>query len=398
MPAFGIGMRLDLWTLVFVTVFVTTLLGGLLLFSWSQNRRMGALSWWGAGFLMGAVGMSLLVLRGRAPDVISIVVANTVVFGSYGLLWTGCRVFAGKAAHWLPVAAAPLLWLGLCALPTFYESFPARVFATSLIMAAILVACAHEMSLTRPERLASRMPICLVLVAHAAVVASRPVVLLKFGAAHEGTLFTFPWVTGHALGTLVVTVLLSFLFLAITKERVELEQRTMASRDPLTGILNRRAFVAEAEGRLRNVQGGSEAVLLLLDIDHFKRVNDRYGHAAGDAMLQWVCKLAAERLPPGALFARLGGEEFGCLLTDTGLVDGFYAAEYLRNVLALRPLDIDGERIHVTVSVGLVSTAECGRDLRTMMSRADACLYEAKRAGRNRVLCSADRSSAGLAA
>jgi diguanylate cyclase (GGDEF)-like protein len=127
-------------------------------------------------------------------------------------------------------------------------------------------------------------------------------------------------------------------------------------------------------------------VLLLFDIDHFKRINDAFGHATGDAVLQSFCRLATERLPAGAVFARLGGEEFGCLLPGTSALEGYYVAEYVRNALALRPLQVEEACFRVTVSIGLATTVESGRDLQVLMSEADSALYRAKRAGRNRVL------------
>ena len=379
-------MRLDLWTLIFVTVFVTALLGGLLLFAWLQNRRIEALSWWGTGFVTASAGSCLLVGRGIVPDVLSIVLANALLFTSYGLLWAGCRSFAGRTPNWPATLAGALGWLACWTVPGLFGSFSARVAIASGIAAAYTFCCATEMWRGSAETLASRRPIIIVLLVHAAAMGSRPLLLWLFELDQETTLFTFPWITAHAFETLIATVLLSFLFLAISKERVEREQRVMASCDPLTGILNRRAFVERGEGRLRGARPGEETVLLLFDIDHFKRINDAFGHATGDAVLQAFCRLATDRLPAGALFARLGGEEFGCLLTGTGTVDGYYAAEYLRNALALRPLKVDANCFRVTVSIGLATTAECGRDLQALMSGADAALYRAKRAGRNRVL------------
>jgi diguanylate cyclase (GGDEF)-like protein len=380
-------MRLDLWTLIFVTVFVTGLLGGLLLFAWSQNRRITALSWWGAAFLLAAAGSCLLVARGQVPDFLSIAVANAVLLASYGFIWAGCRSFSGREPSWLLLLAGSATFFAFCSVPLFFASFGARVGLCSAVAAAYTLASAAEMWRGRAETLASRRPIIVLLVLHAAAMGSRPLLLWLFEATHEATLFSFPWITAHAFETLIATVLLSFLFLAIAKERVELEQRIMASCDPLTGIMNRRAFLARAERRLAASRPGEEAVLLLLDIDHFKCINDAHGHGTGDAVLQSFCRRVAESLPAGGLFARLGGEEFGCLLTGVALVEGFYAAEYLRNALALRPLAAEGQQVRVTVSIGLATSAECGHDLERLMSQADAALYKAKREGRNRVVC-----------
>ncbi|NNM74672.1 GGDEF domain-containing protein [Enterovirga aerilata] len=381
-------MLLDLWTLIFVTILVTAVLGVLLLFSWRQNRRIEALCWWGAALLLGAVGGALLVGRTVIPDILSIVAANAVLFVSYGFMWTGCRRFAGRTARTLAMLAGAVAWVAACAFPPFYESFTARVALSSALISVYILACIREMWDLAGERLASRGPLVCVLVLHAGAMLSRPLLLWLFDAQREATLFSFPWLTLHAFETLVFTILSAFLFLALSKEKVEGELRIMASRDPLTGVLNRRAFLEQAERRVTAAPPGSEAVLLLLDIDHFKRINDSHGHAVGDDVLRSFCRLACERLPAGALFARLGGEEFGCLLPRTSLVDGYYAAEYLRNALALRPLGADSDRLRVTVSVGLATTAACGRELQGLMSSADRALYEAKHAGRNRVVCS----------
>jgi diguanylate cyclase (GGDEF)-like protein len=194
-----------------------------------------------------------------------------------------------------------------------------------------------------------------------------------------------PWVTAHAFEALVVTIVLSFLFLAIAKERVEFEQRAMATRDPLTGVLNRRAFVDAGERRLSGASPGSESTMLLLDVDHFKRINDQHGHAAGDAVLNALCRVAERHLPEGAVFARLGGEEFGCFLPGASLLEGYYTAEYLRNAVALTPLEVNGRSLAVTVSIGVAGTPAWGLDLAALISAADAAMYRAKRAGRNRV-------------
>ncbi len=384
-PLSVLAMRLDLWTLVFVTVFVTALLGGLLLFAWSQNRRIEALFWWGTGFLLASAGSCLLVGRNIVPDILSIVTANALLFTSYGLMWRGCRSFAGRVPNWPATLAGAAVWLTCWTIPDLFASFSARVAIASVIATAYTCCCAIEMWRGRAERLASCRPIIVVLLVHAAAMASRPVLIWVLEAGQDTTLFTFPWITAHAFETLIATVLLSFLFLAISKERVEREQRVMASSDPLTGILNRRAFVDEGERRLVASPPDPGCVLLLFDIDHFKRINDAFGHATGDTVLQAFCRLATERLPAGAVFARLGGEEFGCLLPGTSAIEGYYAAEYVRNALALRPLQVEEACFRVTVSIGLATTVVSGRDLQVLMSDADSALYRAKRAGRNRV-------------
>lgn len=378
-------MQLDLVTLLVVNAFVATLLGVLLLFAWRQNPRLGALAWWGSALLVAGSGVAMLATRLVLPPGVSIVLGNALMFASYSLVWCGCRAFDGKPFRVGWIAAAPALWIAACAAPAFYGSQLARVALASVIAGALLIGAAIETWRGRGEALSARLPIVVVLALHAGVVLLRPLLLAASGAADEAVVTSFPWITAHSFEGLVATIVVAFLFLAIAKERVEGEQRRMASRDPLTAILNRRAFVEQASRHLEGARG-APAVLLLLDIDHFKRINDAFGHAAGDAVLLAFCQLAADNLPREAVLGRLGGEEFGFFLPGASTIEGYYAAEYLRNAVALAGFEADGRSISVTVSIGLADTATCGPSLEAMMRSADASLYRAKRAGRNRVL------------
>jgi diguanylate cyclase (GGDEF)-like protein len=335
----------------------------------------------------GRARILLLVGRGIISDALSIILANSVLLTAYGLLWAGCRAFAGRRSSPALVFAGGLVWAAACSVPQFLASFPSRVGMASALAVAYTLASAVELRRTRAEGLASQRPIVIVLALHALAMGSRPLALWTFDGSQETTLFSFPWITAHAFETLVATVLLAFLFLAIAKERVEQEQRIMASRDFLTGMLNRRAFLELGTEALAAAHPDEQAVLLLLDIDRFKRINDAHGHAAGDAVLEALGRLATDALPRGSLLARLGGEEFGCLLPGTSQIEGFYAAEYLRNAVALHPFPAGRVPLVVTVSIGLATTVECGRDLQALMSAADAALYRAKRSGRDRVVC-----------
>lgn len=161
----------------------------------------------------------------------------------------------------------------------------------------------------------------------------------------------------------------------------------LSRTDALTGLYNRRHFTAKLDQLAQRAQqGGAGFALLILDIDHFKQVNDRYGHVVGDACL----KALADRLqrafaPHQALLARLGGEEFGVLF-EGDEQQAFSAAEGLRHDLVMRPLECDGQRITVTASMGLGAfDASSHGDGDGLYRAVDLALYEAKGLGRNRV-------------
>jgi two-component system, cell cycle response regulator len=161
----------------------------------------------------------------------------------------------------------------------------------------------------------------------------------------------------------------------------------MSVRDPLTGIYNRRYFMDSLGRELASASRHRHPLsLVMLDIDRFKQVNDVRGHLGGDAVLRQMAERIRSRMRREDLFARYGGEEFGAILTLTGLEGGLIFAEAVRDLVARRPFSFDGEEFTVTISLGVASTAEGPEaTAEPLIQRADERMYEAKRAGRNRV-------------
>lgn len=177
----------------------------------------------------------------------------------------------------------------------------------------------------------------------------------------------------------------------------ELELRRIAETDHLTGAQSRRGFVTLVEKEIERYRRGNRgSVLVLLDIDHFKSVNDRFGHPAGDTVLQAVARICASHLRTNDGFGRMGGEEFGILLTETDEAGGVQAAEKIRELIAGHPMPI-GDGLKVTASFGLSPLRSGHTDANAWIAEADKALYEAKRSGRNRCLVarSMEDTSAG---
>jgi two-component system cell cycle response regulator len=162
----------------------------------------------------------------------------------------------------------------------------------------------------------------------------------------------------------------------------------LALTDELTGLYNRRYLVAHLDEVMARVgSDDAAAALLMFDIDHFKRVNDSWGHAAGDEVLRQIAVRALDSVRSVDLVARLGGEEFAVVMPETGLAVAATVAERLRLAIASEPFDwrAGGRRLRVTVSIG-ATTATIGDDRDGLLKRADDALYQAKSAGRNRVV------------
>ena len=391
-------MLLDATTLLLVTTILTSMVGSLFLLSWSQTRHVHALAIWGVAHLAGAAGSALLGLRGVIPDWISIIVANGVMIAAYGLIWTGTRAFEGRAPRWMPIGVAVALWSGGCLIPAFYESLPARVIVASSLAGGFCFVAAREFWRGRAEPLVSRYPGMALLMLYALAYWIRvPLALLAPPQAGPNLLQT-PWLTILCLVGMLFTLAIAFVFMSLTKERAEHLQRVAADTDALTGILSRRAFVARAEAILaaRSAARSPAVTLLLFDLDHFKRINDAYGHAVGDGVLVGFCHTMEALLPDDALFGRMGGEEFACLLTGVTPDQALVQAEFLRAAVTRISVP-ELPQLTVSVSIGLAaaqaararargaSTGEpwTGR-LDELLRRADAALYEAKRNGRDR--------------
>jgi diguanylate cyclase (GGDEF)-like protein len=174
--------------------------------------------------------------------------------------------------------------------------------------------------------------------------------------------------------------------LASEREALITQLQTSSNTDFLTGVLNRRAFFAQAAQQMGLSQRyGRGMAVVLFDIDHFKRINDTYGHQAGDVILRGVVQLVAGLLRKVDVLARYGGEEFIILLPEADLAQAGSAAEKLRAALEHADFEIeDGRRIKVSASFGAAALGN-GEGLDELIKRADLALYRAKRIGRNRV-------------
>lgn len=165
----------------------------------------------------------------------------------------------------------------------------------------------------------------------------------------------------------------------------------LAREDALTGLANRRHFLAQLTHELLRARRFRYPLsLALLDIDHFKQVNDRHGHPAGDRAIAAVGRACGEGLRRTDLAGRLGGEEFGLLLPGTALADATQVADKLRAALASAPIALEGgATLRITVSLGVAEARTPDESPEQLIQRADAALYEAKRGGRNRVVAAA---------
>jgi diguanylate cyclase (GGDEF)-like protein len=195
----------------------------------------------------------------------------------------------------------------------------------------------------------------------------------------------------------ITLLLMTLAFIVLWLYRLKRSQlgfKRLSHHDSLTGILNHQHFIGEADRVLHLLEKKlGHACLVSIDLDHFKQVNDTHGHAMGDAVLRRTVAVCQHQLRPADLFGRLGGEEFGILLHECSREQGMDIANRIRIAIGASPMEKDGCVISISASVGLASTDTSGYDLLRLCMEADAALYRAKRAGRNRVIADTESGS-----
>jgi diguanylate cyclase (GGDEF)-like protein len=387
-------MGLDVNTLFLITIYVEAMLGLLLLFAWVQNPNIRAVAWWGCAHLLSAVSVVLFGMYGTVSGAISIDLANAALFIAYALTWSGARVFDGRSPAPLYIVGGAVLWVIAAHTSSLIDSIDAKVLFASAIITGYTWATAYEFWRGRSEPLVSRWPAIFLLFAHGALFLLRTPLAQVLPWSPSSQVFDSVWLTVLSFEALLFTIAIAFILLAMAKERTELRHKTAALVDPLTGIANRRAFLEEiALLSKRQEAEGRSAAVLLADLDHFKSINDRFGHAVGDRVLQVFAEAAGARLGPSGLIGRLGGEEFAMVLYDCGRDKGLAIAERIRMAFEDIATDVDGRPVGGTVSMGMAVAERNLFDISPLLAQADEALYCAKERGRNRVEVAPPRSA-----
>jgi diguanylate cyclase (GGDEF)-like protein len=378
-------MLFDPFTLIVASAVTATTVGALLIFAWLQNRSHQALAMWGGAYLAGTLSVGLLLTRNHTPLLISLVLPFTIIAAAYGVILRGALAFSGRPLHPAAMLAGAMIWLASCFVPPLFESTSARVALISMITAVYSFLSAQALWRDREERLLSRYPMVACLVLHGMLLVARTIVALVVAMPDASVAMKTPWVALVAFEPIIAVIAGGFLQLSLAKERTELVQRRAATTDELTGISSRRAFIEEGEARVaKAVERATPLALLLIDLDHFKRINDTFGHYVGDRVLQAFAWQVSRVLRPDDLFGRIGGEEFAVLISQAGSEAASVVAEQVRT--AVEAISLDGEApFGLSASIGLATGFGATADLGVMLRQADQALYGAKSAGRNRV-------------
>jgi len=377
-------MRLDIPTLMIAAAFVAACSAGLLFYAWHQYRETSAAMWWSAGNASLAASI-VLMAAGSATGLPPLFAAGLIMLLlSGGLIWNGARVFDGHRTLAPVIVAGPVLWIAANALWPGFAQSPQSLALHVLVSLAYYGGAGFSIMRARNEGLQARAPLAALLWLHAATLQmvipasldgshgfQPPVLFSSFSAIHFETII---FVTGTAL-----------FLVAMMKERSELRFAKASQSDPLTGLLNRRGFLERA-GRVleRSRRDGLPSAVVLFDLDHFKTINDRFGHDVGDQALQLFAETCRDSLRASDIVGRLGGEEFAVVLPGVGFEDACMVADRIRRTFGQAARIIAGNEIGATLSGG-VSLYSGTEDIHELLKRSDTGLYRAKALGRNRI-------------
>jgi len=380
-------MTLDVPTLFFVSTVINTLMAVWVGLMALGKPRSDSLWSWFAALSCYAVGNVFVALRDFTAPMLAVVVVNALYALGLGLMLVSVRRFQGAPLNrWfvlVPVFSAPaLMGSALATSPSLRVYMAMLVYGTQICLLLWALRDPRYPVVGRGRYLLQGAYGALLL-----ILAGRSLVV--FMGWYEATILVrnspIQAVIFMVLSCAVLSVSLGFVYL--TMERAEQRNYEMAMSDVLTGLPNRRAISEELERAVSRARRDGEMVgVLLLDIDHFKRVNDGFGHQAGDVVLTSVARAVRARLRGHDHVGRFGGEEFLVVLPGADLAGALKAAESLRETVEATPVQWGAQRIAVTVSIGVRGGIVTGSETSdTLVGIADAAMYRAKQGGRNRV-------------
>lgn len=362
------------------------------------TRREG-LQLWASGMAVQAAGYLFLGLREQIDENLSILAGNTLTSLSLSLLLAAVLRFYGDAPRWALLLAPPALLLAVLSLLLY--DYSARVTVCSALFAAQTGAVVAVLYTRRRRTVGRGVWLLMAGMGAAALLMTLRASGSATGAQEPDRLLQSSLMqTATFLGTFAILLITSLGFIFMTKERADETNRLLASADPLTGAANRRSIIEALDRDVgRAIRSHQPLGLMMIDLDHFKQVNDTFGHLAGDAVLRSLMALVRQRIRSQDTVGRYGGEEFLVVLPDTTLAGVQQLAQDLCEAVAAHSVVYRGQRIGITVSIGAFGGhLEFGDSWDLLIHAADNALYRAKDAGRNCVQATSVQLRAGAAA
>ncbi|ABE49154.1 MULTISPECIES: GGDEF domain-containing protein [Methylobacillus] len=383
--------QLDVKTIYFLVGLFATTTGAVLSILALTGRFDRWLKYWGISNLCTGAGILLLTFRDIVPDFYSIAVANMLVIIGYFLLMATAQGLHHRNMTWWP----HLLFLGLIAglflmMQNADSYYNERTALSSVACGYYALRVAKiTKQIAREEDIVSAYLVFGIFTLAALVLGMRILASLTYHLGGDSIFSSGGMSMWVILLAASIGPLWNMSMLLMIMERINRNWIGRALRDPLTGALNREGLKRALENNTMRRHSDSHpfTALLLVDIDHFKQVNDQLGHAFGDELLRSFADIVHHQLRSSDLFARQGGDEFVIILPSSGEKEARDVAGRLQNAFAQETDRVKPDGLAVTLSIGIAVTEsdQLSGSLHQLMARADSALYQSKHQGRNRI-------------
>ncbi|MDP2027987.1 GGDEF domain-containing protein [Sulfuriferula sp.] len=384
-------MNLDLHTMMSMISVLTLLLSGLLALAGLHAGRIRGVRLWALASLCYSLA-SFIAFANLTPMSSGwlFLLGVVLVMAGSGLQFSGIQAFKEERIDWripllvVGVAFAQSVWFTL-----LHPDANARAIANSLVFAVINASCARALliRIEPPLRTAYWFTGASFAVLSAASLVRAATIFQTPSGTFVGLASQLPFVPVRFLASSLILMCVTFGFILMLNYRLIADMQKIALRDGLTGALNRRSLEEEAARlRARCIRTGDKLAIMMIDVDHFKLINDRCGHQVGDKVLQHLVAVAQAAIRSDDYFARYGGEEFCILLPSTTEEEARVLADRLRQTYAALTMEFGGEVVHSTISIGVADSNHVGLEFNALVTAADQAMYWAKQEGRNRVV------------
>ncbi len=375
-------MLLDIYTLFVCELYVLGFLSIILVFAWVGAQYDRVLGFTAAAMILTLGAVFLSSLRSAGLHFLPVAVGNVLVLLAYGGLLNAFRTFCHKPLGFSWLAGA-LLWAILCAFPEFYYDQSKRVLVLCLLCIFYTGALIRLLWSVRESLTVTFWPAQILLWIHLLFHVARIFLDNAVATPTRGSIAGSTFSVYVILESILFVIGLAFTILAMVNERTQIAHKIASLHDPLTSVWNRRALFEQADKLvLRGARQTQPYIYtaVLFDLDHFKSINDRYGHQQGDRVLIDFCQVVQALLPLEGYFARLGGEEFAAILPGDD-----EHAQLLCERIRLAPQLSQPNDVIYTVSIGFATASQRDQSFSMLLALADEALYRAKASGRNRI-------------
>lgn len=384
-------MNLDLHTMMLMISVLTLLLAGLLALAGLHAGNIRGVRLWALASLCYSLA-SFIAFADLTPTRSGwmIVLGVVLVMAGSSLQFSGIQAFKEERIDW----RMPLLVVGVAVVLSVWFTIlhpdtNARAIANSLAFALINASCARALliRIEQPLRTAYWFTGVSFAVLAAASLFRAATIFQSPPDTFVGLSSQLPFIPARFLASSLIFMCVTFGFVLMLNYRLITDMQKIALRDGLTGALNRRSLEEEAiRLQARCNRTGETLAIMMIDVDHFKSINDHCGHPVGDKVLQRLTAVAQASIRRDDYFARYGGEEFCILLPSTSEEKARVLADRLRQVYAALTMEFGGAVLHSTISIGVADSNHVGLEFHALVTAADQAMYHAKQAGRNRVV------------